>query len=48
MAYLHSKDVCHRDLKSLNVLLDDGHSAMIADFGESKFEEDITFRDSSR
>ena len=47
MNYLHNKDVCHRDLKSLNILLDENFNAMIADFGESKFEEDIQFRDST-
>jgi len=47
MNYLHSNNVCHRDLKSLNILLDDKFNAMIADFGESKFEEDIQFRDST-
>jgi serine/threonine protein kinase len=47
MHYLHSNNVCHHDLKSLNILLDDRFNAMIADFGESKFEEDIQFRDSS-
>lgn len=47
MNYLHNNNVCHRDLKSLNILLDDKYNAMIADFGESKFEEDIQFRDSS-
>jgi len=38
MAYLHSKDILHRDLKSLNVLLDEQFNALIADFGESEME----------
>jgi len=37
MAYLHSNDILHRDMKSLNVLLDENFTARIADFGESVF-----------
>lgn len=39
IAYLHSHDILHRDLKSLNVLLDESYEAKIADFGESVFVE---------
>ena len=35
MAYLHSHDVIHRDLKSTNVLIDCNGRAKIADFGLS-------------
>ena len=38
MAYLYSKGVEHRDLKSLNVLLDSGRRCKVTDFGLSKSE----------
>lgn len=33
MEYLHSRSIIHRDLKSLNILLDDRKRAKICDFG---------------
>merc|ERR1711938_143248 len=38
MAYLYSKGVEHRDLKTLNVLLDRDRRCKVTDFGLSKSE----------
>ncbi|EAY17393.1 TKL family protein kinase [Trichomonas vaginalis G3] len=35
MEYLHAQKIVHRDLKTLNILLDDKNNAVIADFGLS-------------
>jgi len=37
LEYLHSKDVVHGDLKGHNVLMDDGGTPRLCDFGRSKF-----------
>ncbi len=38
LAYLHSKQIIHSDLKSLNVLLDNNYCAKISDFGLAKIK----------
>eukprot|EP00656_Telonema_subtile_P039853 TRINITY_DN44935_c0_g1_i1.p1 TRINITY_DN44935_c0_g1~~TRINITY_DN44935_c0_g1_i1.p1 ORF type:complete len:327 (+),score=62.96 TRINITY_DN44935_c0_g1_i1:75-1055(+) len=38
MAYLHSQGVLHRDLKTLNLLIDDNWCVKVADFGTSRFQ----------
>jgi hypothetical protein len=38
LAYIHHKNIIHRDLKSLNVLMTAGNQAKIADFGLSRIK----------
>jgi serine/threonine protein kinase len=33
MTYLHERDICHYSLKSQNILMDEGWTAKISDFG---------------
>ncbi|KAH0788608.1 TKL family protein kinase [Histomonas meleagridis] len=40
MKYLHERNIIHRDLKSLNVLLDDKYHAKICDFGMVRTHKD--------
>mmetsp|Transcript_70148 Transcript_70148/g.165042 ORF Transcript_70148/g.165042 Transcript_70148/m.165042 type:complete len:133 (-) Transcript_70148:23-421(-) len=36
MAFLHAKDILHRDLKSLNVLVNEDWRCKVADFDQSR------------
>ncbi|RPD52291.1 kinase-like protein [Lentinus tigrinus ALCF2SS1-7] len=40
MAYLHSKDILHGDLKAVNVLVSDEHHCVISDFGQSEIRSE--------
>jgi serine/threonine protein kinase len=41
MHFLHSSGIVHRDLKSLNLLLDSKWNVKVSDFGLTKFRDDI-------
>lgn len=42
LVHLHSQHVIHGDLKAVNVLIDDGHNALLCDFGLSRLKADIS------
>ncbi len=48
LAYLHSRKILHRDLKSLNILLDANHHAKISDFGLAKVKLEINSSSSTK
>jgi hypothetical protein len=41
MHFLHSSGIVHRDLKSLNLLLDSKWNVKVSDFGLTKFKEEV-------
>jgi len=47
MQFLHSRKIVHRDMKSLNVLLDDNKKVRICDFGFSRFANENTLMTSN-
>ena len=47
MQFLHSRNIVHRDLKTLNVLLDDNKKIKICDFGFSRFASENTLMTSN-
>ena len=42
LAFLHSEKIIHRDLKSLNILLDAEYRAKICDFGLSRVRQEVS------
>nr|WIL04199.1 serine/threonine-protein kinase/receptor [Cedratvirus lena] len=48
MHFLHSSNIVHRDLKSLNLLLDNKWNVKVSDFGLTKFKEDLLKRDDEK
>ncbi|KAJ6556800.1 kinase-like domain-containing protein [Mycena vulgaris] len=44
LEYLHSRKICHGDLKGINVLVDDLGHAQLCDFGLTRIKADITSR----
>ncbi|KAJ7142918.1 kinase-like domain-containing protein [Mycena epipterygia] len=44
LEYLHSRKICHGDLKGLNVLVDNSERAVLCDFGLARVKADITSR----
>ena len=39
MLYIHSADLIHRDLKSMNIMISDKMRGKVADYGETRIED---------
>ncbi|KAJ7903252.1 kinase-like domain-containing protein [Mycena leptocephala] len=44
LEYLHSRKICHGDLKGINVLVEGSGRALLCDFGLARLKADITSR----
>ncbi|KAJ6522974.1 kinase-like domain-containing protein, partial [Mycena vulgaris] len=44
LEYLHSRKICHGDLKGINVLVDNSGRALLCDFGLARLKADATTR----
>ncbi|KAJ6559757.1 kinase-like domain-containing protein, partial [Mycena capillaripes] len=44
LEYLHSRKICHGDLKGVNVLVDSSERALLCDFGLARVKADVTTR----
>ncbi|KAJ7108319.1 kinase-like domain-containing protein [Mycena epipterygia] len=44
LEYLHSRQICHGDLKGVNVLVDDSRKALLCDFGLARVKADVNSR----
>ncbi|KAJ7622505.1 kinase-like domain-containing protein [Roridomyces roridus] len=44
LEYLHSRKICHGDLKGINVLVEDTGRALLCDFGLTRIKADMTSR----
>ncbi|KAJ7903091.1 kinase-like protein, partial [Mycena leptocephala] len=42
MQYLHSRKICHGDIKGINILVEDSGRSLLCDFGLSRVKADIT------
>ncbi|KAJ7435281.1 kinase-like protein, partial [Mycena latifolia] len=42
LQYLHSRKICHGDIKGINILVEDSGRSLLCDFGLSRVKADIT------
>ncbi|TFK33765.1 kinase-like domain-containing protein [Crucibulum laeve] len=47
MDYLHGHGILHGDLRASNILVDDDENCLVNDFGQSRFEADISYKNPS-
>ncbi|KAJ7854764.1 kinase-like protein, partial [Mycena leptocephala] len=44
LQYLHSRKICHGDIKGINILVEDTGRSLLCDFGLSRVKADLTTR----